>query len=407
MKVLHIGTNAGGGGAAIAMRRHCEAMRRVGIDAKILALYGNEDNMTIVYPKKKWSTILLYCKQRVVNLFIKLIKKPGIMSWEDKNFDLSIIHEINDADIIYIHWINGFLSVSSIKYLLSQRKPIIWYMHDMWPITGGCHHSLNCSNYESDCTNCKRLRIFKQIPSLILKKKVDFLQGYDNLYLAAPSIWLTRCISQSAMFKGNKVFNIPNIIDTDFFKPMDKIICRNRYNIPNKKIVLFSAVHLGDIYKGAEYLIEVISRIEDSRVDFVVVGNCDLKIFPKKIRNRIHILGYLTSQHDMVQAYNVADVLLTTSMADNFPNVVIEAMACSIPVIGFATGGIKDQINHKVNGWITEQKNISGLLEGINWVLFDSNYSSLQKAARNYVIECCSYQNVEKIHAPLLNLVNK
>ena len=90
-------------------------------------------------------------------------------------------------------------------------------------------------------------------------------------------------------------------------------------------------------------------------------------------------------------------------MADNFPNVVIEAMACGVPAVGFATGGIKDQIKHKWNGYIVEPRDVKGIVSGIDWVLNHSDYKQISFNARNYVIENCSYDVVLKNHSELLN----
>ena len=104
----------------------------------------------------------------------------------------------------------------------------------------------------------------------------------------------------------------------------------------------------------------------------------------------------------MVRIYNTSDVLLITSIAENFPNVVIEAMACGIPVVGFSTGGIKDQIQHKENGWVVKPRDVDGLLEGVNWILNEADYRSLSYHARTYVETYCSYRNILENHKCIL-----
>lgn len=89
-------------------------------------------------------------------------------------------------------------------------------------------------------------------------------------------------------------------------------------------------------------------------------------------------------------------------MADNFPNVVIEAMACGVPAVGFATGGIKDQIKHQWNGYIVEPRDVKGIVSGIDWVLNHSDYKQISLNARKYVEDNCSYEVVLKNHEELL-----
>jgi hypothetical protein len=63
-------------------------------------------------------------------------------------FDFTKTKEYKRADIIHLHWING--GFINIKHLAKVKKPIIWTMRDMWPMTGGCHYSLNCENYKTN-----------------------------------------------------------------------------------------------------------------------------------------------------------------------------------------------------------------------------------------------------------------
>ena len=46
MRILHINKTASSGGAGIATRRHCEAMRKIGIDSEMLSMRGKNDSFT-------------------------------------------------------------------------------------------------------------------------------------------------------------------------------------------------------------------------------------------------------------------------------------------------------------------------------------------------------------------------
>jgi glycosyltransferase involved in cell wall biosynthesis len=47
-------------------------------------------------------------------------------------------------------------------------------------------------------------------------------------------------------------------------------------------------------------------------------------------------------------------------------------MACGTPVIGFRTGGVPEIVDHEINGWLVEQKDVPGLVSAINYVMSDS-----------------------------------
>ena len=45
-----------------------------------------------------------------------------------------------------------------LRRLLDLGKPVVWTLHDTWPFTGGCHHSVDCEKFHSDCGGCPQLR---------------------------------------------------------------------------------------------------------------------------------------------------------------------------------------------------------------------------------------------------------
>lgn len=86
-------------------------------------------------------------------------------------------------------------------------------------------------------------------------------------------------------------------------------------------------------------------------------------------------IGFLHDEYSLILAYNAADVFVSASLADNYPNVVMEAMACGLPCVGFDIGGIPEQIQHKVNGYLAEFKKSDSLAEGIRYVCESSEKS--------------------------------
>jgi glycosyltransferase involved in cell wall biosynthesis len=52
-------------------------------------------------------------------------------------------------------------------------------------------------------------------------------------------------------------------------------------------------------------------------------------------------------------AYVTADAVLVATRADNYPVVTLEALACGVPVVGAAVGGVVEQIEPGVTGWLT------------------------------------------------------
>src|SRR5690606_13446330 len=140
--------------ASPANRLH-KGFLKAGMDSSLLCLYNELDEQKPISSlgrKAKWISrvnnwIETYLKR-------KMTSKYGIFSYPVMGSDISEMNVVKDADVIYIHWVlNGFLSLDSFNQLLKLNKRIIFFMHDMWTITGGCHHSFGCDKYMNQCHN--------------------------------------------------------------------------------------------------------------------------------------------------------------------------------------------------------------------------------------------------------------
>jgi glycosyltransferase, family 1 len=65
-------------------------------------------------------------------------------------------------------------------------------------------------------------------------------------------------------------------------------------------------------------------------------------------------------------------------------------LACETPVVAFKTGGIVDIIDHKVNGYLADYRNVEDLAVGIQWVIDNNQNNYLGKQGRDKVIKCFS-----------------
>jgi glycosyltransferase involved in cell wall biosynthesis len=105
-------------------------------------------------------------------------------------------------------------------------------------------------------------------------------------------------------------------------------------------------------------------------------------------------LGYINQAKRIVDVYNSANAFVLPSLEDNLPNTIMEAMACGVPCIGFNVGGIPEEIEHKVNGYVAEYKNSDNLSQGIHWVLEEADYETLSHDAVRKVNQCYSQRAV-------------
>ncbi|MEN6445214.1 MAG: glycosyltransferase [Candidatus Cloacimonas sp.] len=178
-------------------------------------------------------------------------------------------------------------------------------------------------------------------PEFIKKNKVSsqitFPMQKASAVIAVSS-FLQHQILASCSVKSNV---IPNLVDTEFYKPQAKTEQRKRFSFfslsaltPSKGVLdLVEAFRLAvnkgmdaDLYLGGSgYLAPKIRKL----------------VIQYHLENRIHLLGYLTPEQSVAQ-YNNCNCYILPSHLESFSMVLLEAMACGIPSIATNCGGPKD-----------------------------------------------------------------
>lgn len=380
MKFLHLNYSDSKGGAAIAAVRHHNAMLAAGMDSEVLVIEHRRHNPHVDrhFRFKETRAFL-----RIPHKIFKWIHRPyGIWSSNIYGFDLSNNSKVKEADVIILHWVNFYMmSIKSIEKILKTGKPIYWFMHDMWPITGGCHYALDCLKYMTHCGNCPFLRNHngrgndKDLSWRQFEEKMKRLSSYSNLHILTPSKWLATKTTQSAIFRGHPVEVVRNVVDLNVFKPKDKESARRRLGLPeDKKLILFGANNLQSVYKGWNLLMNALRLPIDGAEGVVYGGSCPESL-QMELGVKINNMGNINDIERLTDLYSACDVLVSPSLADNYPNVIVEAHACGLPVVGTAVGGIPEMIQDGVDGCVVEPDGQS-IREGIIRVLESRQMSS-------------------------------
>ena len=388
-----------------ALRLH-KAFHEEGVDSRIIS-----QNFDIIIDSKikylgKKSKIIARLNnklQKYINR--KNIKQYGLFSFPILGTNISGMEEIKNADIIYMHWtLQGFLNLSNIEQLLKLKKPVIIILHDMWWITGGCHHSFTCEKYISGCNNCQIFPGNKKndLSAKEFNKKLKLFLKYDNLCFVSPSRWLYDCAKKSLLIKDKPVFYIPNVIDNKLFKPFDKNIAKYILNIDtNETVIAFGAVKIDSPYKGWAYLQKalVILKQDESikNISLLIFGSGYNKQIADAIPFKTKFMGHLRDDYSVITAYNAADVFIVPSLADNQPTVVMESMCCGTPVVGFDVGGIPDMISHKENGYLAKYKDSEDIVNGIKFCI--------ENKLKGKMLPVFEKSQVVKKHIDLINSI--
>ncbi|WP_461209882.1 glycosyltransferase [Desulfocurvus sp. DL9XJH121] len=283
---------------------------------------------------------------------------------------LRTLPHLRDADVINFHWIPGMVDFERDLEFLSGRT-IVWTMHDMNPFTGGCHYAFECERYTRGCGACW------QLGSDAADESSQFLeikrQAYARLNITpvTPSRWLGVCVDKSAVLGGRGCRVIPYSLPTDVFKPLDRGAEREALGIPKgARVVLFGADSVTLPRKGFSLLQGALAALRGSGKagDLVLAvfgGGEDLPDLGLPTLR----FGRLSDPSQIARAYNLADVFVVPSTADNLPNTVLESLACGTPVAGFDVGGLPDMVDHKATGWLAPLGDVVGLAQGVRHIL--------------------------------------
>lgn len=419
VKILHLNTYAGNGGAGKACLRLNRALQKQGVNSQVAVNFLFSSNSEVYNLSEgffiKWLTAAGIISERLLNkLFVKRLPIPFSIPLWGKN--LSTNELLQSADIIHIHWINhAFLKPADIARLVKLKKPIVWTFHDSNAFTGGCHIRYTCNHFQQECGNCPVLINSnpRDLSHRIWKQKSKAYADVDFTVIA-PSRWMAESVFKSRMLGSKSIVNVPNTLDTEIFKPLSRTESREKLGIASDKFILMSGFMPSrkDLHKGTSYLIEALEifvreyQDDIQQVELVIFGNrdtADVPDFPVKTT----FLGTIPEEERLAICYNSADVFLAPSLEDNLPYTVMESLACGTPVVAFTTGGIPDMVQHEINGYLAEYRSSRDLAAGIGWVFKHSEKELLRSNARKFMMENFSEQKVAKQHIQLYqSLVN-
>lgn len=326
------------------------------------ARYTNKTDLTPI-------PVVSYTTERLHALRSMIFDAHGLGSEKATKKFIERIRRI-DPDIIHIHNIHGYYLNYKIlfEYLSTIDKPIVWTLHDCWPITGHCAHfdSVGCNKWKSGCYKCpltseypKSLFLDRSARNYKLKKSL--FSSLNNVTIVPVSEWLGNIISESYLNCHNiKVIN--NGVDIETFKSLDTNELKRNLNIFNKTILLGVASSWHN-EKGLKEFIKL-SRIPEYQVIMVGVPSKIKKNLPKEIIT----IERTNNQHELAEYYSLADVFVNPTYNDTFPTVNLEALACGTPIVTFRTGGSPESVTNNT-GIVVEKGNFVQLVSAIETVI--------------------------------------
>jgi glycosyltransferase involved in cell wall biosynthesis len=308
-----------------------------------------------------------------------------------KTVTRAFIREIEriKPDIINIHNIHGYyINVEILfEYLKMKGIPVVWTLHDCWPVTGHCSYfdRYNCSKWKTGCYNCPNIHGYPK--SILLdnskrnywRKKACFC-GHNNLTLVTPCNWM-KDIASKSFLQEYSTCTIYNGVDIEVFAPGGDVTnVKSRLGIDSSNKVVLGVANTWDRRKGFDDFMKLRSILQDD-FTIVLVGLSEQQI--KQLPEGVIGISKTENINDLADLYSMSDVFVNPTYVDNFPTTNIEALACGTPVVTYRTGGCPEAIDAHT-GMVVDRGNLSELVNAIKSVA--SHESVFENACRQRAV---------------------
>lgn len=376
-RIVIINKSDSTGGAAIVSRRLMEALRDAGADARMLVVEKLTDSPFVETAASHRRSMMPFILERLRIFLANGLNRSTLFKIDTASDGLPLWEHplVKNADAILLNWVNqGMLSVNGIRKILKTGKPVIWTMHDMWCMTGICHHAGECHGFEKECGDCPLLnsRKHNDLSHSVWEKKKRLYSGFSNLSFVAVSNWLAHKGRESSLLKTERIGVIPNA----FTIPERHIESPRNPAYPTT--LLFAAARIDDDIKGLPVFIKMTKILAEQGK----TGGIDFRVvFMGQVKNPdaldgmalpYECLGVVKGESGLRQVYERCDIVVSASSYETLPGTLVEGQAYGCIPVSFNRGGQSDIVDQLRTGYIAEYSEdttvaASRLADGVAW----------------------------------------
>lgn len=237
--------------------------------------------------------------------------------------------------------------------------------------------------------------------------KLSFLFAHTILV----SKEMKRHLSRYAL-KKKKYSIIHNAIRIEDYRPQgNRDEHRKLINVNKDDIVLLSVGRLSK-EKGCLNLLNAFNKIykKNKNIKLVYVGDGPIMDIMKNQIDELNLTRsvILSGHHRVVQPYyEAADIFICPSDTEGLSNVILEAMAYSLPVVATEVGGNPEIIKDQMNGLLVPPQNALALANAINILVLNPDMRTLLgRSGYDTIVDKFSFsmrtQKIEDLYMKLL-----
>jgi putative colanic acid biosynthesis glycosyltransferase len=331
MRVLHLNTRLGEGGAAQVARDLHTRLLAHGQHSHYFYGYGPKGNSSPAEAIIENACQISYQLPAIVNYGISRLYGVDVIPPIARRKQ-RLLQAIKESTLLHIHNVHShYFPVASLFPILSRsKKRVIWTAHDFWLITGRCASLEGCERWKTGCGGCPTgsnypPAFFDLSGWSYRQKRFGIKSILDQLTIVAPSKFV------GAIFKNALPDVDVRVILNGLNAAMESVIATNNSSVDAplfsspKLRMLIVANDLSDKTKIDRDFINAATALPN--VSLQTVGK-NSPFVGENIVNH----GTVTTAQAYVEILNKSDVLLFTSQKDTFGLVMAEALACGTPV---------------------------------------------------------------------------
>lgn len=328
------------GGMGAAALRWCEGLSERGLDVELVVpeMFSASPEHPLIHP---WPTHLVWGNGAIFQSLSKI--------WDE-------------TDVVHLHY--PFYGVA--EALLFQKPPK--------PVVVTFHMDAEPKGWRQPIVLAQRALLQKRLlrhASKLLVSSFDYLNHSSaaSLYQEDPTKWE----------------ELPFFVDDTIFVPALKT------RSETLRVLFVGVLDRAHLFKGFHEALEAIAQVPHAIL--TIVGDGDQRalledeVRSKSLSDRVQFLGRV-SQEELVRAYQQADVLLfpSTSRAEAFGLVALEAQACGTPVIASQLPGVRTVVKEGETGVLVAPGSVTDIVSALQKMQNEPAWrEELGKKARAHV----------------------
>lgn len=313
------------GGAGIAAKRLAEALAAHGAVADFIDVAAlGESVPDDARPERSFSN-------RALSDTHFTVEHPGFCrGW--------LVEMLAEYDVVNVHWALGLISLAELMALAERGATVVFTLHDFHYVTGGCHYPAGCTRLGLGCHACPQLDRSLASPAIppAARRFKTALFAHPNVHLVAPSHFVRDGAVASRIIPPSRAHVIRNP-----YRPR-----ASGWVEPGASVrLLLIADSLSERRKNMRLAFDALgalaarlaARPAAPRLALDLVGASDPQTERLVARTGLQatLHGRLSDPDALTAIWRRSEVLLTPSLEDNWPNILVEAGVYGVvPVVG-------------------------------------------------------------------------